>query len=34
VFWVTNRHRSKAGGWDFDALGPQLTQGVAERVLG
>ncbi|HWM11650.1 MAG TPA: serine hydrolase [Solirubrobacteraceae bacterium] len=30
VFWVTNQ----SGGWDVDELGPELTQGVAERVLG
>ena len=34
VFWITNQYKSKVGGWDFYALGPELTQGVADRVLG
>jgi len=33
VFWVTNHYRSRAGGWDFERLGPALTEGVAERLL-
>jgi hypothetical protein len=32
VFWVTNRSRDTSQGWDFDRLGPRLTQGVAARV--
>ncbi len=32
VFWITNRYRGRA--WNFYRLGPELTQGVAERVLG
>jgi CubicO group peptidase (beta-lactamase class C family) len=32
VFWATNRYR--AGGWNLESLGPALTQGVVERVLG
>jgi CubicO group peptidase (beta-lactamase class C family) len=34
VFWITNQYKDKAGGWDFYQLGPELTQGVADRVLG
>jgi CubicO group peptidase (beta-lactamase class C family) len=34
VFWITNQYKSKAGGWDLYRLGPKLTQGVADRVLG
>jgi CubicO group peptidase (beta-lactamase class C family) len=34
VFWITNQYRSKAGGWDFYELGPELTQGITDRVLG
>lgn len=34
VFWITNRYRSKRRSWSFYKLGPELTQGVAERVLG
>ena len=32
VFWITNRYKSKAGGWDFYELGPELTQGVVRRA--
>jgi CubicO group peptidase (beta-lactamase class C family) len=34
VFWITNQYKSKAGGWDFYELGEDLTQGVADSVLG
>jgi CubicO group peptidase (beta-lactamase class C family) len=34
VFWVTNQYRSKAGRWNFERLGPRLTEGVARRVRG
>ena len=34
VFWITNQYRSKARAWNFYRLGPALTQGVAELVLG
>jgi CubicO group peptidase (beta-lactamase class C family) len=34
VFWITNQHKNKDGGWDFYEVGPQLTQGVTARVLG
>jgi CubicO group peptidase (beta-lactamase class C family) len=34
VFWITNQYRSKRRSWNFYKLGPELTQGVAERVLG
>jgi CubicO group peptidase (beta-lactamase class C family) len=30
VFWVTNRY--KAEGWNFERLGPRLTEGVVERA--
>jgi CubicO group peptidase (beta-lactamase class C family) len=33
VFWIVNRYESKAGGWDFYELGPELTDGVTDRVL-
>lgn len=33
VFWVTNHYRSRAGGWDLDRLGPELTGSVAEQLL-
>jgi CubicO group peptidase (beta-lactamase class C family) len=32
VFWVTNRYKDKAAGWNFDRLGPDLTRGVVDRV--
>jgi hypothetical protein len=31
VFWVTNQFKSTAHGWNFEQLGPQLSQGVVER---
>jgi CubicO group peptidase (beta-lactamase class C family) len=34
VFWATNRYRDRRAGWNFEQLGPTLTQGVANRVLG
>jgi hypothetical protein len=34
VFWITNQYKNKAGGWDFHQVGPELTQGVTDRVLG
>ena len=34
VFWVTNRYEDKAAGWSLEQLGPELTEGVARRVLG
>lgn len=34
VFWITNQYENKAAGWDFYQLGPELTQGVVDRVLG
>jgi CubicO group peptidase (beta-lactamase class C family) len=34
VFWITSQYKNKAGGWDFYELGAELTQGVADRVLG
>jgi CubicO group peptidase (beta-lactamase class C family) len=34
VFWITNRHKHDAGGWDLSDLGEKLTRGVAERVRG
>jgi hypothetical protein len=33
VFWVTNRYRDKAAGWNFYGLGRELTRGVVERAL-
>jgi CubicO group peptidase (beta-lactamase class C family) len=32
MFWVTNRHKHNAGGWDFYELGPELTRGIADRT--
>jgi CubicO group peptidase (beta-lactamase class C family) len=32
VFWITNRYKHKAEGWDFYELGPKLTEGIAARV--
>ena len=32
VFWVTNRFKDKAEGWDFYRLGQALTRGVVKRV--
>jgi len=34
VFWVTNRVRSSAGGWDLERLGSHLTGGVVLRLIG
>jgi CubicO group peptidase (beta-lactamase class C family) len=31
VFWVTNRYQGE--GWNLERLGPQLTRGVADRLL-
>lgn len=33
VFWVTNRFKDRAAGWNFYELGPKLTRGVVERLL-
>jgi CubicO group peptidase (beta-lactamase class C family) len=30
VFWVTNRYKARR--WNFERLGPELTEGVAERA--
>jgi CubicO group peptidase (beta-lactamase class C family) len=34
VFWITNRYEDNAAGWSLEELGPELTEGVAGRVLG
>jgi CubicO group peptidase (beta-lactamase class C family) len=34
VFWITNQYKSKARAWNLYQLGPELTQGVVDRVLG
>ncbi|PSK99307.1 CubicO group peptidase (beta-lactamase class C family) [Murinocardiopsis flavida] len=34
VFWVVNQSRSENPGWDFEELGPELTEGVIERLRG
>lgn len=34
LFWVTNHHRSRAGGWSLDGLEPPLTELVAGRLVG
>jgi CubicO group peptidase (beta-lactamase class C family) len=34
VFWVTNQYRDRPAGWNLERLGPRLTEGVAERVVG
>jgi len=33
VFWVTNQYRSKAGDWNLERNGSDLTQRVLERLL-
>jgi CubicO group peptidase (beta-lactamase class C family) len=33
VFWITNRYKDTADGWNLGKLGPKLTQGVVSRVL-
>lgn len=33
LFWVTNHHRSRAGGWNLDGLEPSLTEQVARRLV-
>jgi CubicO group peptidase (beta-lactamase class C family) len=32
-FWVTNRYRSAADGWNLDQLRPSLTEQLAERLV-
>jgi CubicO group peptidase (beta-lactamase class C family) len=32
VFWITNRYKDKAEGWDFYKLSTELTEGIAARV--
>lgn len=34
VFWITNRYRGEAAGWNFNRLGPELTRGLVKRLLG
>jgi hypothetical protein len=34
VFWITNQYPNKADGWNLYRLGPELTQGVADRAFG
>ena len=34
VFWVTNRVRSRAAGWDLERLGGTITSGVLLRLAG
>jgi CubicO group peptidase (beta-lactamase class C family) len=34
VSWITNRYKDDARGWNLEELGPELTQGIADRVLG
>jgi CubicO group peptidase (beta-lactamase class C family) len=33
VFWVTNRVRNTATGWNLERIGPRLTAGVARRLV-
>lgn len=33
VFWVSNQHRSRAGDWNLERIGSELTEGVLGRLL-
>jgi CubicO group peptidase (beta-lactamase class C family) len=34
VFWITNQYKDEGDGWTFEQIGPELTEGVANRVRG
>ena len=34
MFWVTNQARDAEADWDLDEAGPEITEGVMERLDG